>query len=88
MSKMIRKQIYMQEGQDKFLKGKAKELSITEAEVVREALDIYQAYGANTLLDSSAWLKEREFLMKLSARQRVDSLPSPRTWKREDLYER
>lgn len=45
MSKMIRKQIDMPEDQDRFLKNKALELNVTEAEVVREALEVYQAYG-------------------------------------------
>jgi hypothetical protein len=88
MSKMIRKQIYMPEDQDRFLKTKAQELSITEAEVVREALEVYQAYGNHDIIDQSAWLKEREFLLKLSAAQRTGSELAPRTWKREDLHER
>jgi hypothetical protein len=88
MSKMIRKQIYMPEDQDRFLKTKAQELSITEAEVVREALEVYQAYGNHGIIDQSAWLKEREFLMKLATAQRTDSESSPRSWKREALYER
>ena len=63
MAKMIRKQIYMTENQDGELKAKARELKVTEAEVVREALEVYQTYGgAEMILDSSAWLKEREFL--------------------------
>ena len=88
MSKMIRKQLYMPEDQDQFLKLKSQELSITEAEVVREALEMYQAYGSDTVLDHSAWLTEREFLLKLSAARETASEPSSRTWKREDLYER
>jgi hypothetical protein len=88
MAKMIRKQIYMPENQDDFLKTKAQELDITEAEVVREALEMYQAYGANTILDSAAWMAEREFLKKLSAEHPDDPPTSPRTWKREDIYER
>jgi hypothetical protein len=88
MTKMIRKQIYMPEDQDRFLKTKAQELSITEAEVVREALEVYQAYGNHGIIDQSAWLKEREFLIQLSAAQRKEARPSPRSWEREDLYER
>lgn len=87
-SKMIRKQIYMPEDQDRFLKTKAQELSITEAEVVREALEVYQAYGNHDIIDQSAWLRERDFLIKLIATQKTGSGPSPRSWKREDLYER
>ena len=36
---MIRKQLYIEEAQDKALKRRAKELGVTEAEVVRRALD-------------------------------------------------
>jgi hypothetical protein len=92
MAKMIRKQIYMQEEQDKFLKSKAQELRITEAEVVREALDSFQAYGYGTaaILDPSGWVKEREFLTQLLGTHihQPSDEPVVRTWKREDLYER
>lgn len=84
---MIRKQIYMPEDQDRFLKNRAQEKSITEAEVVREALEVYQTYGNQAVIDPSAWIKERDFLLKLSA-QKTGAEPSPRTWKREELYER
>jgi hypothetical protein len=36
---MIRKQLYLEETQDRALKRRAKELGVTEAEVVRRALD-------------------------------------------------
>ena len=88
MSKMIRKQIYMFEEQDRLLKSKARELNVTEAEVVREALEVYQAYGANEIMDQSAWIAEREFLLNLSKAQGTSSETFTRTWKREDLYER
>jgi hypothetical protein len=88
MTKMIRKQIYMPEEQDQLLKSKARELNITEAEVVREALELYQAYGAHEVIDRSAWIFERDFLMKLFSAQSTEAEPLPRTWKREDLYER
>lgn len=88
MAKMIRKQIYMQDEQDKFLKSKAQELKVTEAEVVREALDSFRNYGSVTILDPSAWLKEREFLSRLLTTNQPSDKSAVRTWKREDLYER
>ncbi|HEX3043925.1 MAG TPA: hypothetical protein VHY08_04150 [Bacillota bacterium] len=91
MAKMIRKQIYMTEAQNGVLKAKARDLKVTEAEVVREALEVYQTYGgAQMILDSSAWLKEREFLRKLLKDGALQGRGKPveRTWKREDLYER
>lgn len=36
---MIRKQLYLEKTQDRALKRRAKELGVTEAEVVRRALD-------------------------------------------------
>lgn len=36
---MVRKQLYLDEAQDKALKRRAKELGVSEAEVVRNALD-------------------------------------------------
>lgn len=37
--RMVRKQLYIEERQDRFLKRRAKKLGISEAEVVRAALD-------------------------------------------------
>lgn len=37
--RMVRKQLYIEESQDKALKRRAKKLGISEAEVVRKALD-------------------------------------------------
>lgn len=39
MMYMIRKQLYLEEAQDRALKKRAKELGVSEAEVVRRALD-------------------------------------------------
>jgi hypothetical protein len=89
MAKMIRKQIYMTEAQDGVLKAKARDLKVTEAEVVREALEVYQTYGgADMILDSSAWLQEREFLRQRLAAGSKDKKPAEWTWRRENLYER
>lgn len=39
MSRMVRKQIYIEPRQEEFLKRRAKELEVSEAELVRRAID-------------------------------------------------
>lgn len=43
MTRMIRKQIYIESHQDGILKQKARSLGITEAEVIRRAIDHHMA---------------------------------------------
>ena len=43
---MIRKQVYIEPRQEKLLKAQASLRSITEAEVIREAIDLLDRYSA------------------------------------------
>lgn len=85
---MVRKQLYLEEGQDRAIKRRAKALGISEAEVVRAALDAALATETSShpapLLDEDDPL---EVVLALAAEdaQRGHSLP-PSGYRREELY--
>jgi hypothetical protein len=84
MPRMIRKQIYIESRQDTTLKQQAKALGITEAEVIRRAIDRQMALVRLNVRDLKAWEREKAFIAKRMAKCRA---PGGRLWKREDAYE-
>jgi ribbon-helix-helix CopG family protein len=84
MSRLIRKQIYIEPEQDAVLKRRARELGVSESEVVRRAIG-----GTNACTDSEearlAALDEVLSLMR--ARAALNVPQTGRTWTRDDLYE-
>ncbi|MEA4883168.1 MAG: hypothetical protein VB144_05855 [Clostridia bacterium] len=60
-------------------------MGLTEAEIVREALDWYMAYSGATSIDSNAWKQEEEFIEELILTREASG---GRTWQRGDLHER
>ncbi len=86
MSDLIRKQLYITRRQEHILKSKAKELGVTEAEIVREALDkaAYRIeYPRNSM---EKWQEELAFINERIAERQTGK--KERAWKREDLYDR
>jgi hypothetical protein len=87
MAQMLRKQIYIEKRQRVLLKRLAKKRGVSEAEIIRQAIE-HEATGhpAPTLpLDHEAWEQALAFMKALQAR---GPLPDQRrTWKREDAYE-
>jgi hypothetical protein len=87
MAQMIRKQIYIAKRQQTVLKRIARARGISEAELIRQAID-QQTLGDNlqaTASDHDAWEKALQFMLALRAQGPVDD--EPRQWKREDAYE-
>lgn len=84
MAEMIRKQVYIQEQQEKLLKGRAKALRTTEAELVRRGLELVLAGQTAPLLDPRAWDEELAFIHR---RAKIKVKTTGRTWTREELYE-
>jgi hypothetical protein len=85
---MVRKQLYIEEGQERAIKRRAKALGISEAEVVRAALDT--ALAAETVPAQPPLLDEDdplEMVLSLAAEdaRRGHRLP-PGGYKREELY--
>ena len=86
LSDLVRKQLYITRTQENLLKKKAFEMGVTEAEIVREALDnqIYMIEYPKKSLEK--WQDEVEFInSRVSERQKTQK---ERSWKREDLYDR
>ncbi len=86
MSDLIRKQLYITKSQEYILKLKAKEMGVTEAEIVREALDkaAYRIeYPRNSM---EKWQEELSFINEQTVGRQTGQ--KERTWKREDLYDR
>jgi hypothetical protein len=84
MSKKVRKQIYILPEQEKQLKRVSESLGISEAEVIRQAIDT-QMRAAPVHQNPSVWEDERAFIKTLIAQGPVEG---KRTWTRERLYER
>jgi hypothetical protein len=87
MAQMIRKQIYIQKRQETILKKLARLRQVSEAELIREAIDRQiNALGPRASPpDPAAWEKAHRFMLELVARGPIAD--RPRTWKREDAYE-
>jgi len=84
MPRMVRKQIYIESHQDDGLKKQARKLGVTEAEVIRRAIDRQMTFVRLSIRDLKAWEREKAFITKRMAKGR---LPGVRQWKREDAYE-
>lgn len=87
MDQMIRKQIYLGKRQELLLKRLSKARGISEAELIRQALDreLNQGAARRQARDPRAWARARRVMLTLQAQ---GPLPArPRRWKRDDLYE-
>ena len=79
---MVRKQVYITKEQDQKLKRLAKEMRVTEAELIRR--------GVETLVDDKnlaieeAW---NRIEASIRERQKLNVPPAPRTWTRDELYD-
>jgi hypothetical protein len=87
MSQMIRKQIYIQKRQQARLRRLARARGISEAAVIREALDRQLSAKATETFqpDPAAWKALNEFMLTQQALGPLEQ--RSRDWKREDLYE-
>lgn len=83
---MIRKQVYIRAAQDRLLKRRAREIGVTEAELIRRGIDQLArvSTAAISTPDPGAWLEARRWI----ERNRTMKVPQTRrAWKREDAYE-
>jgi hypothetical protein len=83
---MVRKQIYIEPRQDALLKRLAELRSVSEAELIRSAID-RQLNGEvqPPPPDPVAWEEAHQFMMELRARGPIEG--RARAWVRENLYE-
>lgn len=85
MSSKIRKQIYLERQQEKLLKAISTSTGLSEAEIIRQAINHHLGAVTSPTLNLAAWEDEKVFIKQIKSR-----FPQPggRDWKREDLYER
>jgi len=87
MPTKVRKQIYLDQHQNRQLKRLAEARGVSEATIVRELIDAQAAATAATALppDRAAWEAAHQTMLNLLAQ---GPLPNrKRKWKRDDLYE-
>lgn len=84
---MVRKQLYLEEAQDRALKARAKELGISEAELVRRALDaaLRQQRSAHLTIPRRAALNR--LLENAKRLSEAHAFPEGYRFNREELYE-
>jgi hypothetical protein len=82
---MIRKQVYIEEGQERRLKARARALGVTEAELIRQSLD--RSLGPSPVAhpDPAAW--ERVLLYIRRYRSKAPGRPG-QPWSRDELHDR
>lgn len=85
MSSKVRKQVYLEPRQETLLKLTAQQTGVSEAEIIRQAIDRHLGSTTPPHTDFTAWEKEKAFI--LQAKQRP-ALPGGRDWSRDDLYGR
>ena len=85
---MIRKQIYLKERQQEAIRSIANARGISEAEVIREAIDTrrgQQVHGHP--LDPSAWKRAVKLMRSLQPKKTSPKSSLPAKWNRAQLYE-
>jgi hypothetical protein len=85
MSAMVRKQIYINRRQDTLLKHLARQRGMSEAELIRRAIDreAEQVQPFAAQYDHSAW---EEILQLVEARKKPGITGIPYRWNRQDIY--
>ena len=84
MARMVRKQIYLEPHQEQRLKALSRLLQVSEAELIRRALDLYLFETLVSRSRLAVWEQEKAFIEQWMAQGPV---PGGRTWTREELYE-
>jgi hypothetical protein len=82
---MIRKQVYIEPHQERLLKARARQLHVTEAELIRRSLDQGLAGTSPQRPNPAAW---RDLMRFFRRRMRMKVRQRPRRWTRAGLYDR
>lgn len=81
----IRKQIYIEPYQEALLKRLTDETGVSEAEIIRQAIDQHARMLKSITPRPSAWEEEQNFIADL---MKQGPVPGGRIWRREDLHDR
>lgn len=87
MSKMVRKQIYISVRQKDMLKKLSEARGLSEAEIVRQAIDreARQAVRQGSAVSHEAWEQAYQLMLDIQALGPLED--QPRGWTREEIYE-
>ena len=86
MAQMIRKQIYIQKSQEERLKKIAETRGVSEAEIIRRALDVeLKRVGFRLAYDDEAMKRLLQAMLDMDKKPPVPQ--RKRDWTREELYE-
>lgn len=88
---MIRKQFYIDPRHESLLKKLSREAGVSEAELVRRALEAQLNACAAAGRSIKSWEDEKAFIEERLGMSRETDHPaaeSGRSWKRDDLHER
>lgn len=83
---MVRKQLYIEERHEKALKRRAKALGVSEADIVRQALDAMLSEGKRALVPGHNQAL-RELLDRATQFSKDQKRSRSPRYRREDLYE-
>ncbi len=86
MPEMVRKQVYIEARQEQLLKALAKDLRVTEAELIRRGIDRGLDRAGGIRPDPAAWSEAERFIVARMGKQAP--IKSKRRWARGDLYDR
>lgn len=84
MAQMIRKQLYIEPRQEAVLKRLTQKLGLSEAELIRQAIDRQMSAVPAGVRDLDAWEREKVFIAE---RMAAGTIPGAREWDRETVYE-
>ena len=82
---MIRKQVYIEDHQERRLKARAKLLGVTEAEIIRRSLDRGLGEVSPQRPDPTAWARIARYIR--TRRTKGGRRPAT-TWTRDELHAR
>ncbi len=88
MATKIRKQIYIDSEHEAVLKQLSAQMGISEAEIIRQAVERYSLVVQPTRRNLKAWEEEKAFIRQRTEQTTHNSASKKRTWNREDLYDR
>lgn len=86
MSEMVRKQIYISRRQQAMIKRLAEARGLSEAEVIRQAIDREASHATPQLGRGSQAAWEQAHAVMLSLLSDAGKFTEPIRWNREDLY--
>lgn len=86
---MIRKQLYIERAQDEFVKELAAEYSVSEAEIVRTAIDGLSRGRQFALeeIDLNSWEEEVRFIRSRFG-SKAEKAKTVKSWTRDEIHER